>query len=423
MSTPPVRELTRSVSTASPNGPMPPTVCAVTKMPTSTSSAQATRRSKRSAAQARNRTGAKVSVELAPGTKVSTLAAESSTICASSSSLPPVQWFSVTTASGKSSSTAATCAANEVASDTPSGSRVTSREAVDPAEHEHAAADHGRAEQPDEVLLVDQPRPGPAGVGDQQRRDDQRDRLDHAVRDREPHAPVGDEVTGRGREDQQRAQEQPPAHRGEREQDQTQPGRRPERRDCPAVGREVHRDGTGGDRPLRAGRMRRPAEGSIGVGGHPISLGHLTCPALDFDTSRGNPGASRSGGPALGWRHVGLRAHRAVLRGRRIRTRPTGVHRVRRRGPLGGPPARTADAAPDAPAAGPGAGGRGAARGHPRPAGPRSLGPPVGPARLLHDGLRRAGRGAARPPRGHRGDHRRYVARRERRAGGRRPRA
>ena len=63
---------------------------------------------------------------------MSTLAAESSAICARSSNLPPVQGFSVTTASGKSSSTAATCAANVVASDTPSGSRVTSREAVAP---------------------------------------------------------------------------------------------------------------------------------------------------------------------------------------------------------------------------------------------------------------------------------------------------
>ena len=215
------------------------------------------------------------------------------------------------------------------------------------------------------------------------------------------------------------ARTQPPAHRGEREQDQPQPGRRPERRDRLAVGREVHRDGTGGHDPCEQGERSCPAEGSIGVGRHPTSLGHHACPALDFDTSRGFRGKPGVLLP-VGWRHVGLRAHRPVLPRRRVGAGPAGVHRVRRRRSLGGPPARTADAAQDAPAAGPGAGGRGAARGHPRPAGARSLRPPCGPARLLDDGLRRAGRGAARPPGSHRGDRRRYVARRERRARGRR---
>ena len=50
-------------------------------------------------------------------------------------------------------------------------------------------------------------------------------------------------------------------------------------------------------------------------------------------------------------------------------------------------------------AAGPGARGRGPPRGHPRPARPRPLRPAGGPARLLDDRLRRAGRRAARPPR------------------------
>ena len=52
---------------------------------------------------------------------------------------------------------------------------------------------------------------------------------------------------------------------------------------------------------------------------------------------------------------------------------------------LGRAAPRPADAAPDAPATGPGAGRRGAARGDPRPARPRALGPAGGPARLLDD--------------------------------------
>ena len=266
------------MSTASPNGPMPPTVCAVTKMPTSTSSAQATRRSKRSAAQARNSTGAKVSVELAPGTKVSTLAAESSAICARSSNLPPVQRFSVTTASGKSSSTAATCAANVVASDSPSGSRVTSREALAPPSTSMppltTAAPNSRTKS---SWSISRGLIRPAWVTSSAA-------MTSAIASttpcatREPHAPVGDEVAGRGREGQQRAQDQPPAHRGEREQDQPQPGRRPERRDRPAVGREVHRDGTGGDDPREQGERRLPSRGvdRRGVSPHQSRAPHLS---------------------------------------------------------------------------------------------------------------------------------------------------
>ena len=56
------------------------------------------------------------------------------------------------------------------------------------------------------------------------------------------------------------------------------------------------------------------------------------------------------------WRaDAGLRADRAVLRGAATAARPPRVHRVRRRRRLGGAAARPADAAPDAPAAGPGA--------------------------------------------------------------------
>ena len=152
-------------------------------------------------------------MELAPGTKVSTLAAESSSDLREE--LEPAARPVVLGDDGEREEQQHRGDVRGergrerdpewLQGDQPGGAR--------PAEHEQAAADHGRAEQPDEVLLVDEPRPDPAGVGDQQRADDQSDRLDHAVRDREPHAPVGDEVAGHGREGQQRGQHQPPAHR------------------------------------------------------------------------------------------------------------------------------------------------------------------------------------------------------------------
>ena len=214
-----------------------------------------------------------------------------------------------------------------------------------------------------------QPRPGPAGVGDQQRRDDQGDRLDHAVRGREPQAPLGDQVTGQDRDGQQTGPAAATGAPGSARAGSA-PARPPARTSRPPGRRARGAPRRHRRRPPREqGERRRPAEGSIGVRGHPTSLGYLACPALDFDTSRGFRGTPRSRPRrVLGWRHVGLRAHRPVLRGRRVGAGPTRVHRVRRRRPLGGPPARTADAAPDAPAAGPGAGRRGAARGHPRPA-------------------------------------------------------
>ena len=201
---------------------------------------------------------------------------------------------------------------------------------------------------------------------------------------------------------QQRRQGQPPADRGQRRAGSA-PARPPARTSQPPARRargapRRHRR----RRPLRPGRTKAAQpRGRSAWGVTPPVSGTPPVPRWISTTSRrgiGPPG--RSPDPDLGWRHVGLRAHRPVLRGRRVGPGPAGVHRVRRRRPLGGPPARAADAAQDAPAAGPGAGGRGAARGHPRPARPRPLGPPRGPARLLHDRLRRAGRGAARPPGG-----------------------
>ena len=121
--------------------------------------------------------------------------------------------------------------------------------------------------------------------------------------------------------------------------------------------------------------------------------------------------------------HAGLRTDRPVLPRHGILSRPARVHRVRRRRLVGGAAARPADAAPDAPAAGPGAGRRGAARGDARPARPRPLGPAGRPARLLDDGVRPAGGRAARPPRSSAGRRRRHLAGRQRLARGRRPRA
>ena len=150
---------------------------------------------------------------LAPDTKVSTLAAESSAICARSSNLPPVQGFSVTTASGKSRSTAATCAANVVASETPSGSRVTSREAAAPPRTSMppltTAAPNRRTKS---SWSISRGLIRPAWVTTSAPMTS-RYRLDHAVRGGEPHAPVGDDVTSRSREGQQGGQDQPPAHR------------------------------------------------------------------------------------------------------------------------------------------------------------------------------------------------------------------
>ena len=120
--------------------------------------------------------------------------------------------------------------------------------------------------------------------------------------------------------------------------------------------------------------------------------------------------------------HARLRTDRPILRGHRILSRPTGIHRVRQRRVVGGVAARPADAAPDAPTPGPRPGRRGPARGDPRPVGPRPLGPTGRPACLLDDGIRPAGDRASRPPGGAPGRRRRYLVGGQRLARGRRHR-
>ena len=193
----------------------------------------------------------------------------------------------------------------------------------------------------------------------------------------------------------------------------------------PATRRRPDRRPGGGRRHRRRRRRHRPA-----APGQPATA---PAPRSSWGKCRGRAAyrrvptstrprarASEAAAGGLRCRDAGLRAHRAVLRGC-----GTGRDRLE----------YTEYGAGDAwvvllhgqlmprrmqPAAGPGAGGRGAARRHPRPARPRPLRPPGRPAGLLDDGLRRAGGGAARPPRRPAGGHRRHLAGRQRLARGRR---